>query len=254
MKNPKTRQIEILKLIVENYIETWEITWSKALIDKHNLKISPATIRNDMASLEKIWLIYQPYNSAGRMPTQMWIRVFIDYLMNEFNDVFLPNTSDSGLNKFNINFNESNINNKTNLENINNLDNLDNLNILYKIISSISSINSEIIFAIDVNKGFLNYVWISNFLRKNKNILQDEAYDLIDILENKESFIDFIKNLKINFNTPSIFIWDEWDVWFKKCAIIVKPIILNSELCYIWIIWSIRMDYAFNISILRNLL
>jgi len=238
MKNPKTRQIEILKLIVENYIETWDVIWSKLLIKKHNLKISSATIRNDMASLEKIGLIYQPYNSAGRIPTQMWIRVFINYLMNEFNDILLSNSNDSNLN----------IINETKLEKI------DNLNILYKIISNIKNINSEIIFAIDINKNSLNYVWISNFLRKNKNILQDETYDLIDKLENKEYFINLIKNLKVNFNIPSVFIWDEWDIWFEKCAIIVKPIILNSELCYIWIIWSIRMDYAFNISILKNLL
>ena len=69
MKKIDQRKVHILKLIVEEYIRTGEITGSKSLLQKHDLQVSSATIRNDMASLEKMGLIFQPYNSAGRLPT-----------------------------------------------------------------------------------------------------------------------------------------------------------------------------------------
>lgn len=64
MKKIDTRKVQILKLIVEEYIETGEITGSKSLLKKYDLQVSSATIRNDMAALEKMGLIFQPYNSA----------------------------------------------------------------------------------------------------------------------------------------------------------------------------------------------
>ena len=69
MPKIKERKIQILKLIVEEYLKTGEIMGSKNLLKKYDLQVSSATIRNDMLSLEKMGLIFQPYNSAGRLPT-----------------------------------------------------------------------------------------------------------------------------------------------------------------------------------------
>ena len=63
------RNIEILKIIIEEHIKTGEVLGSKMLLKKYDLGVSSATVRNDMALLEKLELIYQPYNSAGRLPT-----------------------------------------------------------------------------------------------------------------------------------------------------------------------------------------
>ncbi len=81
MKKVDLRKIQILKIIVEEYIKTGDIVGSKSLLKKHEMGVSSATIRNDMASLEKMGLIFQPYNSAGRLPTPRGIRVFVDYLI-----------------------------------------------------------------------------------------------------------------------------------------------------------------------------
>lgn len=69
MKKVDMRKIRVLKHIVEKYIETGEVLGSKTFLDQFDLGVSSATIRNDMASLEKMGLIFQPYNSAGRLPT-----------------------------------------------------------------------------------------------------------------------------------------------------------------------------------------
>ncbi len=69
MKKVDQRKIQILKYIVEEYLKTGEIMGSKSLLQKYDLQISSATVRNDMMSLEQMGLIFQPYNSAGRLPT-----------------------------------------------------------------------------------------------------------------------------------------------------------------------------------------
>lgn len=74
------RRLEILRAIVDEYVQTQEPVGSKAIADKHNLGISPATIRNEMAVLEDEGLIIQPHTSAGRIPTDRGYRIFVDKL------------------------------------------------------------------------------------------------------------------------------------------------------------------------------
>lgn len=72
--------MEILRAIVEDYVATHEPVGSKVLAARHELSISPATIRNEMAALEDEGLIIQPHTSAGRIPTDLGYRVFVDRL------------------------------------------------------------------------------------------------------------------------------------------------------------------------------
>jgi heat-inducible transcriptional repressor len=74
------RKLQVLRAIVEDFIATNEPVGSKALTDRHNLGVSPATIRNDMAALEEDGLIAQPHTSAGRIPTDAGYRLFVDQL------------------------------------------------------------------------------------------------------------------------------------------------------------------------------
>src|SRR5882757_4033153 len=74
------RKLAVLRAIVEDFIATNEPVGSKALADRHNLGVSPATIRNDMAVLESEGLIAQPHTSAGRVPTDAGYRLFVDRL------------------------------------------------------------------------------------------------------------------------------------------------------------------------------
>jgi heat-inducible transcriptional repressor len=74
------RKLEVLRAIVEDYVSTQEPVGSKALVERHNLGVSPATIRNDMAALEEEGYIAQPHTSAGRVPTDKGYRLFVDKL------------------------------------------------------------------------------------------------------------------------------------------------------------------------------
>ncbi|MQA85956.1 MAG: heat-inducible transcriptional repressor HrcA [Streptosporangiales bacterium] len=74
------RKLAVLRAIIEDYVSTNEPVGSKVLVGRHNLDVSPATIRNDMAVLEEQGYISQPHTSAGRIPTDKGYRLFVDKL------------------------------------------------------------------------------------------------------------------------------------------------------------------------------
>ena len=74
------RKLSVLRAIVEDYVDTREPVGSRALVDRHQLGVSPATVRNDMAALEEEGFIAQPHTSAGRVPTNKGYRLFVDRL------------------------------------------------------------------------------------------------------------------------------------------------------------------------------
>jgi heat-inducible transcriptional repressor len=74
------RKLAVLRAIVEDYVSTEEPVGSKALVERHSLGVSPATVRNDMAALEEEGFITQPHTSAGRVPTDKGYRLFVDRL------------------------------------------------------------------------------------------------------------------------------------------------------------------------------
>ncbi|KGN39064.1 heat-inducible transcriptional repressor HrcA [Knoellia subterranea] len=74
------RRLAVLRAIVQDYVETSEPVGSKALLERHRLGVSAATVRNDMAALEEEGLIAAPHTSAGRIPTDAGYRFFVDRL------------------------------------------------------------------------------------------------------------------------------------------------------------------------------
>jgi heat-inducible transcriptional repressor len=72
------RRLQVLRAIVQDYVSTNDPVGSKALAERHDLGVSPATIRNDMAVLEEQGYITQPHTSAGRVPTDKGYRLFVD--------------------------------------------------------------------------------------------------------------------------------------------------------------------------------
>lgn len=83
-QNLSLRLQKILAAIVKEYSETATPVGSQELVEKYNLKVSPATIRNEMAVLEKLGYISQPHKSAGRVPTDKGYRFFVNELMQRF--------------------------------------------------------------------------------------------------------------------------------------------------------------------------
>lgn len=229
MTNLTWRNIEILKIIVEEFLKTWEVLWSKALLKKYDLWVSSATVRNDMAILESLELIYQPYNSAWRLPTSKWLRAFINYLMQETPNHFLEQSS--------VKMKDIDI--KT-LEDF-----------IYNIVFELAKKTWEISFFIVEDDSINQYSWISNFLENNYRFLWNSIYSIIKMLEDKKNFIKFISSLPLN-HWVNVFVWEENIIPFlKDYTIIVRPIQIEWKIWYIWLIWGLKMNYSFNISAIK---
>lgn len=229
MTNLTSRNINILKIIVEEFIQTGEVLWSKALLKKYNLWVSPATVRNDMATLEALELIYQPYASAGRLPTAKWLRAFINYLMNETPHHFLSQS--------NIQFQWNDV--KT-FEDF-----------IYKLTFELASKTGEIAFFISEENSVVQYNGVAHFLQNNIKMLGESIFSIIKMLEDKHQFIRFIQNLPINAGV-NVFIWEENIIQFlKDYTIIIRPIMMNGSIGYIGLIGSLKMNYSFNISAIK---
>ncbi len=229
MSNLTQRNIEILKIIVEEFLQTWDVLGSKALLKKYDLWVSSATVRNDMMTLENLELIYQPYNSAWRLPTAKWLRAFISYLMKEMPSHFLESKD------LKIKWNDV----KT-LEDF-----------IYNITNELAKKTWEIAFFISEDNWILEYSWISNFLENNFKMLWTSIFSIIKMLEDRENFIRFVSSLPMSA-WVNVFIWEENITKFlRDYTIIVRPIAIEWKVWYIWLIWWLKMNYSFNISAVK---
>ncbi len=77
------RKEKILKAIIQNYLETGEPVGSRTISKYSDLKLSSATIRNEMSDLEELGYIIQPHTSAGRIPSDKGYRFYVDQLIQE---------------------------------------------------------------------------------------------------------------------------------------------------------------------------
>lgn len=222
------RNIVILKIIIEEYLKNWEVIWSKLLLSKFDLWVSSATVRWDMAKLEKMNLVFQPYASAWRVPTSSWIRAYIDYMMTQTPSYFL---------------NENNIELKDSIKNFSDF--------TYNISSSLAKNTKEMSFFCIPSQNILSYNWINKFLENNKKNFLEDSIKIISMLDDKFNFNIFLDSLTLK-DWINLFIWEENNlVHLKKFSIIIKPISINNEKWYIWIIWNVQQNYSYNISAIK---
>ncbi len=226
------RNIEILKIIVDEFIQSGEVIGSKWLLQKYDLWVSPATVRNDMAKLETLDLLYQPYNSAWRLPTAKGLRAFVNYLMQSSPDYFLQQK-----------------NTQKYFEEVKKI-----WDFVHRISFELAKNTWEIAFFSLPDKHILEYSWVGKFLEENHKRMWNSIFSIIKMLEDRFHFQKFIDELPKN-NDINIFIWDENILPFlKDYTIILKPVSIDGNIWYVWIIWSLKMNYSFNISAVRGII
>lgn len=226
------RNIEILKIIVEEFLQTWDVIGSKSLLKKYDLGVSSATVRNDMATLETLELIYQPYNSAGRLPTSKWLRAFVNYLMKSSPDHFL----------------------EASVLKVKNNDTKTLEDSIYQIISELAKKTQEISFCIVPEDAILQYSGVAHFLENNSKMLGESIFGIIKMLEDKHTFTTFISNLPLNHGV-NVFLWEENITPFlHDYSLIVRPVSIGGKIGYIWLIWGLKMNYSFNIGAVKGII
>lgn len=223
------RRFYILKAIIESFIETAEPVGSKFLVEKYKMDISPATIRNEMGVLEHLGLIQQPFTSAGRVPTDLGFRMFVDDLMEK-----VPEAQ------------------KIKKQAIEHIRSMQLEERIYNAVSLLARVSDNVSFAILPGHKKTYYLGLANILRKPEFMDSARAYTVVKVLEDAHHFVDLLDQLEID-EKVRIFIGRENVIpEIKSCSIIATTYsIPDYGEGVMGVLGPMRMNYAFNIGALQ---
>ncbi len=202
---------------------------SKYLLEKMDLGVSPATIRNDMASLEKSGLLYQPYTSAGRIPTTKGFRLYVDDLMEVPGAIAQRDLAVEALRKQVAE------------------------DRLYYAASLLARTCSNVSFATIPHKHQAYYLGLSNMLKSPEFHQSMEAYTVVQVLEDRDRFLELLEGLEIDRNIQ-VFIGEENAIEEIQSCSLIATTFNNPQLGegIIGILGPKRMNYAFNMGALEH--
>ncbi len=225
------RQQKILKAIIEQFIQTALPVGSKLIYEEYDLDVSPATIRNEMAVLEREGFIRQPHTSAGRVPTSQAYRLFVDQL--KYNLKLLDKAKED----------IKGIRHQFYLERAKEK--------LYEMVSILATATRNVSFATLPDNKRLFYMGISHVLRQPEfQTDPSKATQVIEILETR--FSDLLDSLDIG-EDPSFYIGEENVITeIQTCSLLVQEYNYKGFKGAMGILGATRMNYAYNMAALKS--
>ncbi len=193
------RKKKILQAIIDDYIVTAEPVGSSHILKSHNLGISSATVRNEMASLEEAGYLEKPHTSAGRVPSYLGYRVYVDELMNEYR------LSVNEINQITMAFRQRYAELSKTAESISNaISLLTNYTTLYTTPASNGTlIKSFKLIPID-EKSFVMIVVMDDGIVKNRTIRTHTAFDN-GVLEKLSNYLNYrFSNINVSMLTDEV--------------------------------------------------
>lgn len=228
------RRRAILQAIIQEFIETAEPVGSQAIVVGYNFSVSPATIRNEMANLENEGLIYQPHTSAGRVPTEVGYRLFVDELADY---EAAARQAEKALQKIVVQYEMEKAREK-----------------MYDSVRILAQATGDVSFATLPDNRRTFYLGVSNVL-KQPEFSQDplRASQVVEVLENTDNFVNTLRELKLPAGAH-IFIGKENILpQIQSCALIVSRYRVGSFEGYFGLLGPTRMKYAFNRAIVEQM-
>ena len=226
------RKQKVLKAIVKHFINTAEPVGSQTILVSYKFTVSPATIRNDMASLEKEGLIYQPHTSAGRIPTDHGYRVFIDEMADY---EAARQKAIQTLTKIKATYNVEKVKNK-----------------IYDAVELIARSTENVSFAtLPGSRTF--YLGLANVLRQPE-FLNDSirASQVIEVLEKHDRFVEILHDLAISKSVKTFIGKENILEQIQSCSLMVTQYYAEGFKGFIGILGPTRMNYPFNTVIIEE--
>lgn len=218
------RKKTILKAIIKEYIKTAQPVSSGMLVEKCNLKVSPATVRNDMAELEEEGYIIQPYTSAGRVPTELAYELELSELLKSKDN---KNLRDSEIKLLDGLFSSEEVGAKQTA----------------KAIAELS--NGAVFWAF--HKNDLYYTGLANLFAQPEFKQSEIVYDVSVIIDRMEEIIDDLFDQIDNGNQVLIGSKNPFGAFLSTVLVKYKK---NNQSGIFGIMGPIRMDYARNLALI----
>lgn len=228
-----SRKEDVLKAIIKHFISTAEPVGSQTILVSYKFNVSPATIRNDMASLEKEGFIFQPHTSAGRIPTDLGYRLFIDEMADYKKE---QKRAVQVLKDVKKKYDVEKTKNK-----------------IFDAVELIARTTENVSFATLPDNRRTFYLGLANAL-KQPEFLHDSihASQVIEVLEKHDRFVNLLKELKID-NKVKAFIGKENILeQIHSCSLMAVKYDINGFKGYLGILGPTRMNYPFNTAIIQE--
>lgn len=206
--------LALLDLVIDQYISSWDPVWSKSLNSMGSTEYAPSTLRKYLNLLEKAWLVYQPYNSSGRVPTLTGLSAYIDNYMSwelEKQDLDLENAR-----KW-----------------------------LKYLVENLWAVADWVVVWFLKNDEYY-YLWMNNILRDDLREEYDTTRYIVKLIETrwlvKELDSKLLKRNKVYYT----FLQDKNTI----VSCIYAKIVVEDYEGMICIVWPTRVDYKKNVAIL----
>lgn len=228
------RKKKVLQAIIKHFVETAEPVGSNTILVSYQFHVSPATIRNDMMSLEQEGFIFQPHTSAGRVPTDKGYRAFVDEIADYEK---ARKEARKALTIIRKEHKTQKIRER-----------------LHDAVSLMARATKLVSFATTPNNNRTFFLGMSNVLRQpefaNDSV---RACEVIEVLEKHDNFVNTLNNLDVT-NKVKAFIGDENILpQTQSCSIIVTKYQKDSFEGYFGVLGPKRMRYAFNIVMVEEI-
>ena len=214
------KQLELLELVIDYFVKKWSPIWSKFLYSSGDIDLAPSTIRKYLNILEKEGFVYQPHQSAWRLPTIKWIDKYIRYISEKWFEIVEYDSKQ--------------------MEYYRKRDNLRSfVELLWDIADGISF-------------GFFNdddyyFLWVWNLLKKAKNDIE-KVIPLMDFVE-KKRIVSYLQDKNISKDKIS------YDfIWYSNITIVTMYVKVPFEHqdAVIGIVGPLRLDYKKNLAIMQK--
>jgi len=233
-KMSEERKKQVLKAIIKHFIQTAEPVGSNTILVSYSFHVSPATIRNDMVSLEKNGYITQPHTSAGRIPTTKGYRVFVDEIADY----------DTARKKAVQTIKQ--VKQEYQIEKIREK--------LYDAVNLLAKATNSVSFATTPDNPRTFFLGMSNVLKQPEfasNAIN--AREVIEVLEQSDNFINTLAELNIT-DKAQAFIGEENILQkIQSYSIIVLKYKKDNYEGYLGILGPKRMNYPFNMVMLEEI-
>jgi len=215
------RQSKLFETIVREYIKTAEPVGSKYLVKNYNLNVSPATVRNDMASLVNQGFLAMDHGSSGRYPTNLGYRFFLNNLIQE-NDI--PIVQEVALKQKIW---------ETRFE----------FDKMLKEASSVMSEITELLSIVSTDEGHL-FASGSHYLLDHPEFLDIDVTRTVLHMSDNHALLHALYNKINKFDDVTVIIGDETEIDnLKPCSVVFSKFNKNGKAGTIGVIGPCRMDY-----------
>jgi heat-inducible transcriptional repressor len=221
------RQTEILKAIVQHFTATAEPVGSNTLFVSYSFKVSPATIRNDMAALEDQGFIYQPHTSAGRIPTVAGYRKYIEKIADY---EIAREKAILRINQIAEQYKAEKVRER-----------------IFDAVSLLARATNNVSFATLPGNNRTFFLGLSNILKQPEFKMDAvSASEVVEVLEKGDNFIKTLESLNIDSGVK-VFVGEENILaQIQSCSIVVTRYTFEGYTGFFGLLGPIRMDHPYN--------